>query len=406
MSTVLPVEPPSRSLPRERGFVLHNLAGFQTELARIAAGFVPGLKSWRARIETPRQIFTDFRMIQDLRTRQKELGVSLGAVYLSKSAPAQVLLELLCHAPSPEAGCAAIYGQVKPRLADFLEKLNSQEIGVYDLPSTPLVEANIEMLRKQMTWAAAERRPAGPECEAFYRRVDEASAGLGEALLQIERARPAQVTAPRRQGLLPLLDAALPEGFAARTYRPEPKTGDESYAALEHHFAANFLQEVQASDSCAALLFDAPDLPWDFYFDCARHMWDESRHSVFGEKKLEALGLTKEAVGLATTAYRLRQTLLPHDRYAALTTQEADAFPGKHKGLRAALDNNDALGAMTWSYDIADETQHVRYGQKWLPVLIASAGDPRSLEQVRDDATHWRKTVLSVAYRGAAANPL
>ena len=40
----------------------------------------------------------------------------------------------------------------------------------------------------------------------------------------------------------------------------------------------------------------------------------------------------------------------------------------------------------SWSYDIADETQHVRFGNKWVPVLIAKCGDPRSFEQVKADA--------------------
>jgi hypothetical protein len=36
----------SVSLPRERGLALRNLADFQTELARVAAGFVPSLEEW------------------------------------------------------------------------------------------------------------------------------------------------------------------------------------------------------------------------------------------------------------------------------------------------------------------------------------------------------------------------
>lgn len=394
--------PPVTS-PRDRGFLLQNLAHFQTELARLVAGFIPGLRAWRARVEMPRHVFGDFRIVQDLRTRQRELGVALGAVHLSQAVPLRELFLLLGDAPSAESGCRAVYGRVKPRLAAFLEKVGEQEIGIYDLPSQPLIEANRDLLARQQAWASEVLGHGDGSDAAFDDRIDQALMGMESSLLQSERPRAEPVKGPRRWGCLPLLDAVLPDGFAARTFRPERDSGDTSYSALEHHFAANFLQEVQASDSCASLLFDAPDLPWEFYFDCARHMWDESRHSVFGEKKLEALGITKESVGLATTAYRLRQTLLPHDRYAALTTQEAEAFPNKHKGLRAALENNDSLGAMTWSYDIADETQHVRYGQKWLPVMIAASGDPRSLDQVREDATHWRKVVLTVAYRATAA---
>ena len=132
-------------------------------------------------------------------------------------------------------------------------------------------------------------------------------------------------------------------------------------------------------------------------------MVDEARHSSFGESKLLELGTSAAEVGLSSKAYALRQTLLPTDRYAALSTQEADAFPGKHAGLKDAVAHGDRLSAMAWSYDIADETQHVRFGNKWVPVLLERLGDPRSFDQVKDDARNWRQSVLAEMYKPAAA---
>jgi hypothetical protein len=151
------------------------------------------------------------------------------------------------------------------------------------------------------------------------------------------------------------------------------------------------------------MLFDAPDMPWEFYFDLGRHMWDEARHAMFGERKLAELGTSAQAAGLSTKAYAMRQTLTPLDRYAALSTQEADAFPGKHAGLKDSLAHGDSTSAMAWSYDIADETQHVRFGAKWIPVMIEKIGEPRSYEQVKEDACNWRVSVLAEVYKPAAA---
>jgi len=181
---------------------------------------------------------------------------------------------------------------------------------------------------------------------------------------------------------------------------PGMKGGE--YADRELYRAHNFLMEVQASDSCASLLFESPDMPWDFYFDVSRHMWDEMRHCEFGELKLQALGHDIRELGISNTAYVLRQTIDPLDRYVALTTQEADAFPGKHEGLGDALKNNDDIFARAWSYDIADETQHVRYGHKWIPVLIEVTGEIRSYEQLKRDAENWRKDVLAAVYMPVA----
>lgn len=392
--------PPAQSpLPRERGITLKNLADFQTELARVSAGFIPGMEDWAVRNELPLQVFSDFRMVQDLRVRHKELGVAPGDLHYSQAVPAREILELLCEAPTSADALEAMFALTKAHLATWIKEVMQSSLGVYDLPSTPLLEANVELLQKQIAWAAKGRAALGGVDQAYVAKVTLALAGLGEALSNQERRRAEPVRRGRRIGRLPLLDGATPRGFAARATIPPLPTEDSPYAVRERYFAMNFLQEVQASDSCAAILFEAPDMPWDFYFDAARHMWDESRHAMFGQLKLTSLGIPVNEVALSTTAYRLRQTIAPHDRYAALTTQEADAFPGKHKGLKAALENNDAVGAMTWSYDIADETQHVRYGQKWLPTLIKAMDDPRSPDQVKADAENWRATVLTTTYR-------
>jgi hypothetical protein len=107
-------------------------------------------------------------------------------------------------------------------------------------------------------------------------------------------------------------------------------------------------------------------------------------------------------MGLSNTAYVMRQALHPLDRYTALTTQEADAFPGKHAGLKDALAHGDELSARAWSYDIADETQHVRYGHKWIPLMIEQLDEPRNYEQLKRDAENWRREVLGAVYAPTA----
>jgi len=210
------------------------------------------------------------------------------------------------------------------------------------------------------------------------------------------------VSVARRIGRLPFSNSVLPRGFHHLEFGPGSLPAETEYPQRESYHAVNFLQEVQACDTCGSLLFEAPDMPWEFYFDISRQLWDEARHSAFGESKLQELGSSAAKVGLSKKAYALRQTLLPADRYAALSTQEADAFPGKHAGLKDSIAHGDRLSAMAWSYDIADETQHVRFGNKWVPVLLERLGDPRSFEQVKEDARNWRQSVLAEGYKPAA----
>ncbi len=392
--------------PRIRGLFLKNLGDFQTELARIHAGFAPSLAVWPQRKEFPALIFRSMRRVQDLRLRSRELGVSFQDMHHSAHVPARPLLDALCAAPDTASFYHTAVIAVPRVLVAAIEAYLKDNDSIYDQPSRALLEADRDEFTLQMKWAEAaltELPGSAQPNAAFLGRIETLAADLSARLREPVARGGEPLRSPRRLGVLPFADSVLPTGFRHLEFGPEPMPPDNAYADRERYFAANFLQEVQAADSCASMLFEAPDMPWDFYFDLARHMWDEARHAVFGEKKLADLGLTAATAGLSSKAYALRQTLAPLDRYAALSTQEADAFPGKHAALKDSLAHHDTVSAMAWSYDIADETQHVRFGAKWIPVMIEKIGEPRSTEQVRADSETWRRAVLAEVYKPAAA---
>jgi hypothetical protein len=395
--------------PRTRGLFVKNLADFQTELARVQAGFIPAFAVWSLRRELPMHVFRTMRRVQDLRRRGRELGVSFADMHLSEAVAARPLLRELCAAASTADLLQTAMIDVPRLLVAAIDAYLRRNDSIYDLPSLPLLEASRDELRTQAAWAGAAlvtlEREAGERPDASWAaRVGDVAAGLPELLATHHERAAAPVRAGRRIGRLPVAVSVLPRGFRHLEFGPEPLSPQNEYRERERYHAVNFLQEVQAADSCASMLFEAPDMPWDFYFDLSRHLWDESRHAMFGEKKLADLGSTAAEAGLSSTAYALRQTLTPLDRYAALATQEADAFPGKHAGLKDAVAHGDGVSAMAWSYDIADETQHVRFGNTWIPVMIEKTGDPRSFEQVKEDAVRWRATVLAEAYKPAAVS--
>jgi hypothetical protein len=393
--------------PRVRGLLLKNLGDFQTELARVAAGFVPALIVWRQRKEFPGLIFRTFRRVQDLRQRQRELGVSFEEMHFSANVAGRALIEQLCHAANAADFFAGTIAVHETLIAAIDEYLKNNE-GIYDLPSVPLLEADRDELKSQGAWMENALRELTGEAEKspdenFIGKIKTFCADLPKILREHNSRGGLPVLQGRKIGTLPFADAKLPLGFHHLEFGPEPLPNNPVYADRERYHAVNFLQEVQAADSCASMLFEAPDMPWNFFFDLSRHMWDEARHAMFGESKLLELGTTAAAIGLSTKAYAMRQTLTPLDRYAALSTQEADAFPGKHAGLKDSVANNDTLSAKAWSYDIADETQHLRFGTKWIPVMIEKTNEPRSFEQVKSDACNWRVTVLAEVYKPAAA---
>jgi len=389
--------------PRIRGLFLKNLADFQTELARIHAGYVPLLDDWPQRKELPGLVFRSMRRVQDLRIRGRELGLSFQEMHHSVGVAGRPLLEALCTAETPvdvlQGTIMAAHEILLTAIDDYLGRNDP----LYDQPTVPLLAADRDELAGQIAWAKAGLATMGAPVESrFVAQIKRLLAELPKTLREHTGRTGEPLREARRIGRLPIAQAVLPDGFHHLEYGPAAMPADNVYADRERYHAINFLQEVQAADSCASMLFEAPDMPWDFYFDLSRHMWDEARHAMFGEKKLAALGTSAAAAGLSVKAYTMRQTLSPLDRYAALTTQEADAFPTKHVGLKDAVAHGDSVSAMAWSYDIADETQHVRYGARWLPVMIEKSREPRSLEQVKTDAENWRASVLAEVYKPAA----
>jgi hypothetical protein len=349
------------------------------------------------------------RRVQDLRQRGRELGVSFDQMHFSGKVAGRELIEKLCHAPTFAGLLQSALIDVPTTLAGAIDNYLADNGGVYDLPSVDLLEADRDELNAQITWAqtalleAAELTGSRVD-KGFDAGIRRLSANLPLLLREHKMHGGVAVKSGRRIGVLPFADATLPVGFHHLEFGPEPLSTNPTYEERARYHAINFLQEVQAADSCASILFESPDMPWDFFFDLSRHMWDEARHAMFGEAKLADFGTTAQAAGLSTKAYAMRQTLTPLDRYVALSTQEADAFPGKHAGLKDAVAHNDTLSAKAWSYDIADETQHLRFGTRWIPVMIEKLNEPRSYEQVKNDACNWRVSVLAEVYRPAAAS--
>jgi hypothetical protein len=395
-----PPETGSSATPRMRGTLLRALADFQTELFRVMAGLIPATARWELRRELAERVYRDARRVQDLRQRCRELAAPGASRHCSQAVPGVDLIRHLCEAADPATAFRGIFGVVKPHLLEVLHALRTEDLRVFDAPSLPIIEANIAELTRQLDWAHQQPELTHAVDPAWLAELERRAGELPGQLAADRAPRAAWVNHARKLGRLPVARAVRPTGFEEGSARA-PAEGDTDYRARARFHAHNFLMEMQAADSCASLLFDAPDMPWEFYHDTARHLWDETRHCEFGELKLRQLGEDIMALGLSTTAYDMRQTLDPIDRYAALTTQEADAFPGKHAGLREALAQGDELSARAWSYDIADETQHVRYGHTWIPVMIELTGEPRSYDEIKRDAEHWRREVLAAAYAPA-----
>jgi hypothetical protein len=59
---------------------------------------------------------------------------------------------------------------------------------------------------------------------------------------------------------------------------------------------------------------------------------------------------------------------------------EVHAFSYRHRRVEEHAKAGDQLSEQFVRYDIADETQHVRFGKRWLPKLLEHVGETRPLD--------------------------
>ncbi|MDQ5980699.1 MAG: hypothetical protein QG602_3676 [Verrucomicrobiota bacterium] len=142
------------------------------------------------------------------------------------------------------------------------------------------------------------------------------------------------------------------------------------------------MMELDAVDYLATVFFDTPDAPFDLHHDMARHLWDESRHSQFGYRQLPKLGVDLMTLEHSLDLYDILVQMPPHERYAMMTMEfEAGSFPTKAHVMDRVRELNDFEADTLLAFDRNDEQNHVRYGHRWLPEIMALCGDTRPVDE-------------------------
>ena len=141
------------------------------------------------------------------------------------------------------------------------------------------------------------------------------------------------------------------------------------------------MMEMDAIDYLSTVFIETPTAPFDLHYDLARHLWDESRHSQFGFRQLPKLGVDLMTVEHSLDLYNILVQMPPHERYAMMTMEfEANSFPTKATVMDRVRELNDFEADTLLAFDRNDEQNHVRYGHRWLPEIMALFGETRSTE--------------------------
>ena len=134
--------------------------------------------------------------------------------------------------------------------------------------------------------------------------------------------------------------------------------------------------EIIAAELVAYIYYSSHGLSLDFYYDTARHTWDEIRHTEMGLRRLKQLGFKIEQFRFWGPCHVPKDaTALDHYQFYSDLTNRAEAcsFGYKRACAEAFRKHGDIISAVQSEFDVADERLHTGYGTKWSPELYKLA---------------------------------
>ena len=383
-AAVLPIDiDANRRLLNRYRYVLH-------ETMRILAGWLPKAATFELKCELGRTLWENSLHVNALYLRLREIQ---SPAFQKPADPALIkLMSELLHAPDEFALALG----VRVVTADLIAALATHEKATFpnsDLPSVhalqhALLDLRAQLDRIQPILAAADVAGqiggAARAWETYVRALLASGGGIDGQQPRLASAPPAPAG---RTEFRPPREAARDARFTNRAADAEPMPGEDNYSAHTVEEFERYSTEMLAAETVGLVMFSLPDMPWEFQFDSARHLYDEVRHCLMGYEWMRRHGLDPFKSPQYLHIFKWRSQFPPVMQYCMLTMgNEVHAFPYRHRRVEAHQKSGDQLSEQFVRYDIADETQHVRFGNRWLPELLRQTGEKRPLKKYVSDA--------------------
>ena len=149
------------------------------------------------------------------------------------------------------------------------------------------------------------------------------------------------------------------------------KPSKDDTEAYMHYMMSIRLSEINVSEGLAFVLLETEDMPWSFYVDISRHLWDEMRHSIFGEVAIEDTFGSRKALPMRDYEGVYAYSAEPLEQYATLGLEIEGANmkypPGKRWEWEFSRDQaKHPLMTTFQDFDWADEVLHVNIARRQL----------------------------------------
>lgn len=364
-------------------------------LFRCAAGQLPARSHWHLKAALGKHLYEDAEAVGSLRRRILELRTSPMMLQKEPNVSLALLFDELIHAESDMELLVGVYRVVKPALLKAYTQHMADTQQLVDYPTIRLLKGLTSDLQEAITWGESMIQTLQSESESvaqaeeFERRISAflAAAGgiTGEQGASIKlppRWRSSKTYEMPKQAVRD----AKRMGAPALGRTAIPNIPDDPVRMKLLNMMKARQEEMAAVENVASVIYDQSNMPWEFYQDLARHLWDEVRHALFGQAAMEAEGIDWMALRQYVGGYDPLIVKHPAQRYAILSIgfeEKAMRRPGKIAEYEFCRDEaKHPLMERFQDYDWADEVTHAAFGRKWTPELFGE--DLDYVRQVAD----------------------
>lgn len=376
---------------------------------RLLTAWGRQMADWDGKAALHRHVWDQAEIIRRLRDRIQQFpgGKPDAAVAMAFERLADAAL----LAPTFQDALDGIYKILLRALAKAYADYVQHSHPVHDAPSLNLFHEINTIKEQHYFWYRSYRRQHPHTTDRGYEeRLNAALAGAGHfgRALPLSDGEAGLPCRPRSEFTLPKV-SARPAGWAP-PYNLYPYFSLDFATDVEARrlfWAVAYLQEMNLPDDQLAWIHYGGDMPWEWHHDISRHLWDESRHGCSGYSRLQDWGISLSDVGffpysaghllrhpegtpLAETLIRpyvdegqVDFTIPMEPLSAAALYQivfhigmvaESGHFMVKNEGYDDFRQAEDLESAEMMLFDIIDETTHVQYAHRWLPLLAEKAG--------------------------------
>lgn len=403
---------------------LNDWQYLERSLHRILAGWGRHQSSWDDKVALHRHVWDQAEIVRRLRERVAEFPGG------KPDAPVSPELENVANAvllaPSFEDALDGVYHLMLQALVRAYVAYVQAAHPVHDAPTIAMLHEINTLKEQHYFWYREYRRRLPHTTHPEYKQTVEAAIGKAGGFrkaLSVRKGEGARLCGVDSDFRTPKFSNRPANWRCEHDILPFIRAHFETDIETRRlWWAVAYMLEMNLPDDQLNWLYWGHYMPWEWHHDISRHLWDESRHGQSGYSRLRDFGLDLQDVGFPpynndemakahleegkeageVSSYvdqpeldfqRPGEPMSPKDLYEAVffigMVAENGHFIVKNESYDDFRDAEDLESAEMMLFDIIDETTHVRYAHKWLPLLAEKAG--LSNEGYRERAARVRK---------------